>query len=91
MTHYQKEYDKIAWLDCDIVFENYNSIKLADELLNHKKLVQLYDKVIKLPHKDSEQTEAKYYTFVVNYFLKIQMSWENVVSRGLLIETFSFI
>ena len=57
-----KEYDKIAWLDCDIVFENYNSIKLADELLNHKKLVQLYDKVIKLPHKDSEQTEAKYYT-----------------------------
>jgi len=38
-----KEYTNIAWVDCDIIFENENWIEECNDKLNDYKVVQLYE------------------------------------------------
>jgi hypothetical protein len=40
--HVPKNYQKIAWIDCDLSFTNQNWYKLASKKLDEHKLVQLY-------------------------------------------------
>ncbi len=44
-----KDCDKIAWLDCDIIFKNDNWIKETYELLDKYTVVQLFEWAMKLP------------------------------------------
>ncbi len=40
-----EKYDKVAWLDADLLFENENWAEQADKLLDTVPIVQLFDKV----------------------------------------------
>lgn len=42
------EYDKIAWLDTDVLFLNEGWVEEAEELLDEKPVVQLFDSVVML-------------------------------------------
>lgn len=41
--------DKIAWLDCDVIFENPNWVKATSKLLNDYKVVQPFSHAFRLP------------------------------------------
>jgi len=47
-----QEYTKIAWLDCDILFENPMWAPLVSQLLDRVQLVQPFDQFIRLPRGD---------------------------------------
>jgi len=49
LKHLPKDCDKIAWLDCDIIFENDDWIKETSKLLEKYIVVQPFDKVVLLP------------------------------------------
>jgi GR25 family glycosyltransferase involved in LPS biosynthesis/GTP:adenosylcobinamide-phosphate guanylyltransferase len=47
-----KEYTNVAWVDCDIIFENENWIDELNEKLKSYKVVQLYEYADRLSKKD---------------------------------------
>jgi len=47
-----KDCDKIAWLDCDIIFENQNWVKETSELLEEYVVVQPFSLCVWLPIKN---------------------------------------
>jgi GT2 family glycosyltransferase len=44
-----KDCDKVAWLDCDIIFENKNWIEETSKLLNKYKIIQPFENCAWLP------------------------------------------
>ncbi|MBU1136119.1 MAG: class I SAM-dependent methyltransferase, partial [Nanoarchaeota archaeon] len=51
LKHLPKDCDKIAWLDCDIIFENDDWIKETSKLLEKYIVVQPFDWVVRLSKK----------------------------------------
>jgi GR25 family glycosyltransferase involved in LPS biosynthesis len=52
-----KEYTNIAWVDCDIIFENENWVEECNYKLNDYKVVQLYEWAKRLgPNSEIEMT-----------------------------------
>lgn len=47
----------VAWLDCDIIFENQNIIADAKESLETNKIIQLFEHVIRLDFAGKEQSK----------------------------------
>ncbi len=48
LEHLPKDCDKVAWLDCDIIFENNNWIKEAEKLLEKYAVIQLFSLSVNL-------------------------------------------
>ncbi|MFT4326222.1 MAG: hypothetical protein ACMXYK_01850, partial [Candidatus Woesearchaeota archaeon] len=48
LNNLPKDCDKVAWLDCDIIFKNNNWVKETSKLLETYVLVQPFDTVIRL-------------------------------------------
>ena len=46
-----KEYTNVAWIDCDILFENENWVEEINEKLKYYKVLQLYEKAKRLDDK----------------------------------------
>lgn len=49
LNYLPNESQYVAWLDCDIIFENANWYLEAKKLLGHNDIIQLFEKVIYLP------------------------------------------
>jgi hypothetical protein len=54
LNHIPRKYKKIAWLDCDILFENGNWACEASIALDHAIVVQPFEYVVKLPIERQE-------------------------------------
>lgn len=52
ISHLPEECKKVAWLDCDVLFENADWAVQASELLNHYPILQLYSDAIRLPRSN---------------------------------------
>lgn len=46
-----KEYTNVAWIDCDVLFENENWVNEVNEGLKNYKVLQLYEKAKRLDEK----------------------------------------
>lgn len=55
LDYLPKESKYVAWLDCDILFENSNWVKLASGLLEDNDVIQLFEKVINLKNTNTKQ------------------------------------
>lgn len=42
-------YSKIAWADCDLIFENPDWVTEASKMLDHHRVIQLFEQVDRLP------------------------------------------
>lgn len=72
-----RECRKIAWLDCDIVFENDDWSKQAIRRLDEVKLVQLFSRCVRLAqHASPEHPDGNVSTSVVSEWLDRQTSGE---------------
>jgi len=70
---------KVAWLDCDVLFENPEWAVQASRLLDSYRVVQLFDRVIRLPREHaffSGQGDAW------NSFASVYQSRPNQLLRG---------
>jgi hypothetical protein len=50
------ECTKVAWLDCDILFENKNWAKQASKMLDKYPVAQMFETVVRLPKGQKEYT-----------------------------------
>lgn len=59
LSHLPKEVEKVAWLDCDILFSNADWAVQASKLLDSVPVVQLFENAVRLP-------KGQYVKFCVN-------------------------
>jgi hypothetical protein len=66
-----KQFDKIAWIDADVVFNNPGWARTASQLLEFFPVVQLFHKVVRLPRGHFEYRGAgqQYNGFAIAYSL----------------------
>lgn len=58
LAHLPRTCDKVAWLDCDILFENGNWVAACSKLLCEYLVVQLYDQSWRLPPGASSRSDV---------------------------------
>jgi len=58
LEHLPKDCDKIAWVDCDIIFANNNWVKETSDLLNKYKIIQPFSISVKVS-KNKKPWEIK--------------------------------
>lgn len=51
LNNLPKEYTNVAWIDCDVLFENENWVNEINEKLKYYKVLQLYEKAKRLDEK----------------------------------------
>ena len=56
LKHLPEDCDKVAWIDCDLIFKNDNWVKEASNLLEKYAAVQLFSFLVSLP-KEGEKAD----------------------------------
>jgi GR25 family glycosyltransferase involved in LPS biosynthesis len=70
-----KEYTNVAWIDCDIIFENENWVEEVNEKLKDYKVLQLYSTITRL-NADGDKISSQYGSIK-------RISYKNIIKHGL--------